>query len=119
MLDPSRPVPPLLVTQLRQLMSASVGVVRSREAMTDALEQIDRLEQTAGETNLFSNLTTSAKLIAAGALAREESRGGHFRSDFPEARNVWRHRTFLTLDDARRIASNAADRPATQEGFSA
>jgi L-aspartate oxidase len=118
-LDPSRPVPPLLVMQLRQLMSASVGVARSREAMADALGQIDRLEQMAGETNLFSNLTTSAKLIAAGALAREESRGGHFRSDFPEARDVWRHRTFLTLDDARRIASNAADTPATQEGFSA
>lgn len=118
-LDPSRPVPPLLVMQLRQLMSGSVGVVRSREAMTDALQQIDRLEQMAGETNLFSNLATSAKLIAAGALAREESRGGHFRSDFPEARDVWRHRTFLTLDDARRIASNAADTPATQEGFSA
>ncbi len=118
-LDPRLPVSPLLVMQLRQLMSASVGVVRSRGGTTDALQQIDRLAQVAGETNLFSNLAISAKLIAAGALAREESRGGHFRSDFPEARDVWRHRTFMTLDDARRIASNAEDIPAPQEGFSA
>tara|TARA_R110000824_G_scaffold118960_19_gene272685 strand:- start:108554 stop:110143 length:1590 start_codon:yes stop_codon:yes gene_type:complete len=117
LLDPALPVSPLLVAQLRQLMSASVGVVRNREAMVQALADIERLAQMAGAQNLFSNLATSAALIAAGALAREESRGGHFRSDFPEARDVWQHRTFLTLEDAKTIAAQSqVSPPTTREG---
>ena len=106
-LDPSAPVSPLLVMQLRQMMTANVGVIRNRDAMADALCTLTKLETTIGMTNLFSNLITTAKLIAAGALARKESRGGHFRSDFPEPREVWRHRTAMTLDDANRIARDA------------
>ncbi|MES1989783.1 MAG: L-aspartate oxidase [Pseudomonadota bacterium] len=106
-LDPSMPVSPLLVMQLRQMMTANVGVIRNRDAMVDALCTLTKLEVTVGEKNLFSNLVTTAKLIAAGALAREESRGGHFRSDYPEPRETWRHRTFMTLEDANRIAHEA------------
>ena len=48
----------------------------------------------------FRNMLTTAKLIAAAALMRTESRGGHYRSDFPEPDPAWRHRTFITLADA-------------------
>ena len=56
----------------------------------------------------FRNMLTTAKLIAAAALMRTESRGGHYRSDFPEPDPAWRHRTFITLDDAERIAGGGA-----------
>ena len=49
-------------------------------------------------------------MIAAGALARTESRGGHYRSDFPTADPAWRHRTFMTLAEAERIAADASAR---------
>jgi L-aspartate oxidase len=116
-LDAGSAMPPLLVTQLRQTMTASVGVIRSREGLSHALGEIARLERAAGAKNLFRNIATSARLIAAAALAREESRGGHFRSDFPEPREIWRHRTFLTLADAMRISDDAArDGGAAQKG---
>jgi L-aspartate oxidase len=52
------------------------------------------------------NMATAALLIAAAALRREESRGGHYRADFPEADARQAQRTFLTLGEARRIAES-------------
>ncbi len=43
-------------------------------------------------------------LIAAAALERRESRGSHFRADFPDADAHFARRTFLTLKDAETIA---------------
>jgi L-aspartate oxidase len=115
-LSAANPLPPLLVAQLRQLMAGSVGVIRNRPGLIHALSEIARLERVGGERSLFVNIATTARLIAAGALAREESRGGHFRSDFPEPREAWRHRTFLTLADAARIAGGATQDAPAQKG---
>jgi L-aspartate oxidase len=55
-------------------------------------------------------MLTTAKLIAAAALARTESRGGHYRSDFPQSDPAWRHRTFITLTEAEKITAAALER---------
>ena len=52
-------------------------------------------------------MTASAKLVAAAALRRRESRGGHFRSDYPQT-DENPARTFLTLAEAEKIAAEAA-----------
>ena len=96
-----------MVATLRQLMTSHAGVIRSGEGLAHALDEIARLENEAGPGSLFVNAATAARLIAAAAFARVESRGGHIRSDFPEPREAWRHRTFLTLQDAERIADMA------------
>ena len=49
-------------------------------------------------------MTATAKLVAAGALVRQESRGAHCRSDFPQTDATGR-RSFLTLADAEKIVS--------------
>jgi L-aspartate oxidase len=52
-----------------------------------ALQQIgDRLPPGATEER---NLHTTATLVAEASLLRKESRGGHFRSDFPKTRRKW------------------------------
>jgi L-aspartate oxidase len=92
------------VALLRRTMSAHVGVVRERSGLVDALAIIARLEKSARAPR-FRNMLATAKLVAAAALARTESRGGHYRSDFPGADPAWRHRTLTTLADAERLAA--------------
>ncbi|MBW8301041.1 MAG: L-aspartate oxidase [Hydrogenophaga sp.] len=92
---------------LRREMSAHAGVIRDAEGLKDLIRQIVRLEGINRRVR-FSNMATAAKLIATAALQREESRGGHFRSDFPEPVEALRRRTFMTLKDAERIAAEIA-----------
>jgi L-aspartate oxidase len=96
---------------LRDTMSAHVGVVRDRAGLEKALAVITMLEERSRSPR-FLNMLTTAKLIAAAALQRTESRGGHYRSDFPDPDPAWRHRTFMTLADAERIAAGVARQPA-------
>jgi L-aspartate oxidase len=87
---------------LRRLMSDHAGVIRNRDGLEYLMREIASLER-ANTRIRFSNIATAARLIAAAAWQRQESRGGHFRSDFPQASEAWKHRTFLTLDDAQAI----------------
>jgi L-aspartate oxidase len=97
---------------LRHTMTMNVGLERSASGLRGALDVITRLERAGGNDADLQNMTATATLIAAAALRREESRGGHFRTDFPKTDEAWRHRTFLTLSDARATASATASAPA-------
>jgi L-aspartate oxidase len=52
-------------------------------------------------------MTTSATLVAAAALKRTESRGGHFRTDFPDKDPAFKDHTTMTLIDALKIRASA------------
>ncbi len=96
------------VQDLRHIMTDLVGVERNATELREALRRIAALETTAtGVTRQFLNMTTSATLVAAGALQRTESRGGHFRTDFPETSPAWEHHTDMTLDQALAIRASA------------
>jgi L-aspartate oxidase len=77
---------------LRDAMSAKAGVVRDAGGLGALLDVIDTLKGTSGITNEL----VTACLIAEGALARDESRGGHFRADFPDT-NAVASRSFVTI----------------------
>jgi L-aspartate oxidase len=79
----------LSMIELRKRMHAQVGVVREAKGLTATLDWIDAARANVGA----SRALTAARLITAGALARQESRGGHYRSDFPDTAAP--HRTFI------------------------
>jgi L-aspartate oxidase len=97
------PAPPHV---LRQAMSRDVALERNAQGLRSALGVIGRLETVSREPALL-NMAAAAKLVAAAALARKESRGGHWRSDYPETKKT-SVRTFMTLADAERIAAETA-----------
>ena len=72
---------------LREAMTLHVGVERTRAGLERLLSLIARIETRAPGAPVLS----AASLIAQGALAREESRGGHYRADFPDADVEARH----------------------------
>ena len=100
------PAPPHV---LRGAMSRDVALERNEQGLRAALEVIARLENTSAEPALL-NMTAAAKLVTAAALARHESRGGHWRSDHPQT-SSHATRTFMTLADAERIAANVQALP--------
>ena len=95
---------------LRDTMSKLVGLERDAEGLSKAIDTITQIERAgAGEPALL-NMTATAKLVATAALARKESRGGHYRSDYPATDPVG-SRTFLKLADAERIVTeNSTER---------
>lgn len=85
------------IAQLRSIMGAHVGVIRTGEGLTKAIAELDVLERGQRNSALLSNMFLVARLIATAALNRKESRGGHFRSDFPAPDSALSHRSYLAL----------------------
>jgi L-aspartate oxidase len=100
------PIDPEREQALRNLMTANVGVIRDGAGLRHALTAIARLERESASSPALRNMATAALMVTAAALRRKESRGGHYRSDFPQTAAIAR-RTFLTLGEARDIAAHA------------
>lgn len=93
------PGPPVLlpanaVFELRRLAWRRAGIERSGESIREGLEELERLApvfrqglaRNSRQGFEANNMFEVVSLIARCALAREESRGCHFRSDFPQSR---------------------------------
>lgn len=80
--------PTAMMSDIRRVMSANVGVVRTRAGLQRAVEHLSGPEIPCAPTDrdalILRNMRDVALQIAISALAREESRGGHIRSDFPD-----------------------------------
>ena len=73
-----------------------VGILRDKDSLTRALKEFDQIA--SGNLSTTSrNFVTLARLVATAALWREESRGGHFRVDFPEQHEEWRKHSVQQL----------------------
>ena len=79
---------PLSANEVRDLMWQSVGLFRDRDGLSRAVAALDATASAphplTAEDARQRSLAVVGRLIAGAALRREESRGGHFRADFPQ-----------------------------------
>lgn len=108
------PIDPSTAARVRALMSRHAGVLRTGEGLQTLVAELDVLVENTGEVAPdtasweTANLLTVARLVAAAARSRAESRGSHQRADTPEPRPELRTRpvivrlegdTIVTTDD--------------------
>jgi L-aspartate oxidase len=71
--------------------------MRHESGLRTALAEIDALIPRLAEGATGRNLATLARTVTTAALARTESRGGHHRTDHPDASPQWAHHTVLEV----------------------
>jgi L-aspartate oxidase len=101
--EPTPDLPDAALQVLRQALSRDAGVIRDADGLERLVSGLDALEAAHGSAPTL----VAAQLIARAALARQESRGGHFRADFPAA--ALPRRTFVTLDASDAGLRHAAE----------
>lgn len=101
------PLPPFAEKALRETMTAQVGVVRDEERLAEAILTVAALERESPSLAL-RNMAAAALLVATAAWRRRESRGAHYRADFPADNPAMAQRMMTTLAEARQIAEDIA-----------
>ncbi len=76
------------VRELQELMWKQVGIVRTGSGLKEAIKRLEEIGAQVSRPHCrrefeARNLQISGLLVARSALAREESRGAHYRTDFP------------------------------------
>jgi L-aspartate oxidase len=89
---------------VRRLMWDAAGLVRTGSGLRAALARLEALAAELGEPGPTADLVTVARLVAAAALHRTESRGAHHRADHPLTDPAWQRRIVLSRgEDGIRI----------------
>lgn len=88
---------------LQLSMSRGAGVLRSSDSLVETSADLTRIgDRTSTEPCVeaweTTNLFQLAQAILKAALIRQETRGSHWRADFPETSDLWRKRIVQTLD---------------------
>ena len=96
-------------SEIAHAMSAGAGVIRTRgslENTSEALERIGELrsDKPCVEAWETTNLLTLATVIVSSALIREETRGSHWREDFPNESDAWMKRILQEMDPSGNLS---------------
>jgi succinate dehydrogenase / fumarate reductase flavoprotein subunit len=110
---------------MQAVMTENVGVFREAKGLQEAIPRLEELQQQAKEVNIslrsltmnqelvqrweLKNLLAVSMVIAQAALHRKDSRGGHFREDFPERHEEFDAHTLTYMTEFGKVTF--AERP--------
>jgi len=105
--EPLSSAPLLNLPNLQSLMWDKVGIIRSGKGLEEAANILatwqNYLPQASDRPSYeINNLVLCARLMTEAALFRKESRGAHFRTDFPQTLPKWQQHIVFEKDAAKR-----------------
>lgn len=97
---------------LAESMQENLGIVRSSEKLDKGLDDVsfylsvaDKIHYDSSELAYFGyslpGILTLAKATLICAKSRQESRGAHYRSDYPDTKEEWKAATIISYDDGK------------------
>ncbi len=124
--------PYLVHEDLQNVMNRYVNIVRTKEELETALNELERIKKDASKVKAsgtsqynpgwhealsLESLLISAEAVTRGALLREESRGAHTRVDFPGENNEWLKYNIITskMNDGTMKTEKVERPPAPKE----
>ena len=119
---------------LRTLMTEKMSIFRTEKGILETIDALRELKKRADSTALsgkslrmnqeliqhweLDNLLTISMVMAQAALNRKESRGAHFREDFPERRDEFNYHTLISMEQFGKVklAKRNVDMSLFEEG---
>ena len=105
--------------EMQTLMTEKVGIFRKEDGLKDAIETLKELKERSENISLsnksltmnqeliqrweLENLLAVSMVCAQGALNRRESRGGHFREDFPQRKDEFNYHTLAYMTEFGKV----------------
>ncbi|MEF8820093.1 MAG: FAD-dependent oxidoreductase [Haloferacaceae archaeon] len=118
--------PAVLLDEVRGLLRDHAGIRRDADGLERGLAALDAVRERAGDLDVGDRTSRSfefavdlgfaltvAEAVLRGALAREESRGAHFRTDFSDTETGWRRNLVAARDPvgAMRLSTREPGEP--------
>jgi succinate dehydrogenase / fumarate reductase flavoprotein subunit len=92
------PVSAALIKEISEILYNALGIVRSETEMKNALKEIEKLEEENSEKIAAIRRLKLAKMMLLSAIYRKESRGAHYRSDYPKRDEKFQR--YIKCDDS-------------------
>jgi succinate dehydrogenase / fumarate reductase flavoprotein subunit len=123
----SGPSPLELKKHLQRVADSKLGVVRDEKSLKKAIDELSNIKKEIPRTQLKStqrqynrewldllqlkNMATTLEMIAMSSLIRKESRGCHYRRDYPNSSIEWIKNTVIKKNDKSAMVVTMTDNP--------
>ena len=95
--------------KLKKIIWQGAGIIRNSQSLEDVLAQIEEMKSTSVKIGSrivdyleFKNMLLIGEIITRAALYRTETRGSHYRTDFPKKDDLnWQYHSFLTMKNGQ------------------
>ncbi|MBP3761456.1 MAG: FAD-binding protein [Ruminococcus sp.] len=94
-----KPASPVLIQKISEILLSGLGIVRNQTMLENALEKLYSLEKEREYNSRETNRFRLAEAMLKGALERHESRGAHYREDYPEKNEEYRKTTVAEVNN--------------------